>query len=83
MPQSVEQLIVLRDNPRILISTLSCIEQAMAAGRPSGPACALPRKTVLTNYPDIAALASLALKKPNYGVVDLSKFYCDSRVLNC
>ncbi len=80
LPQSVRHVVVLRDNPRILNSTLPCIERAMAAGKQAGPACALPRAVALGRYPDAAAEAALALKRPNYGVVDLTEFYCDAKL---
>jgi len=80
LPKSVKRIIVLRDNPRTLDSTLPCIEQAMAAGKQAGLACALPRAAALDAFPDTIALAARALKKPNYGVIDLSKFYCDAKL---
>ena len=77
LPPTIKHIIVLRDNPKALNGTLDCIERAINEKRPAGPACALPRKDVLTVFPDPAATAALRLHKPNIGVIDLTNFYCD------
>ena len=77
LPPSVKQIIVLRDNPRMKISALDCVERAMAAERPAGPACARQRSQALDQFPDPAAAAAKSLRRPGVGVVDLTEFYCD------
>ena len=34
----------------------------------------------MDGYPDTAAAAALQLSRPNVGVVDLTKIYCDSKL---
>ncbi|MEI7691911.1 MAG: acyltransferase family protein [Actinomycetes bacterium] len=77
LPPTIKHIIVLLDNPKALISTLDCVERAINAKQPAGPACALSREDVLTTFPDTAATAALRLHKPNIGVIDLTDFYCD------
>ena len=77
LPASIKHIVVLRDNPRAGRNTLDCVERAVAAGKPTGAACALPRKAAL--IPDPLAAAARSLNKPNVGVVDLTPFYCSAR----
>jgi len=77
LPTSIKHIVVLRDNPRASRKTLDCVERAVAAGKPTAGACALPRAAVL--IPDPLAAAARKLNKPNIGVVDLTPFYCSAR----
>jgi hypothetical protein len=78
LPQSIEHIVVLRDNPRAARDTLDCVERAIAAGKPAGSACALPRAESL--QPDPLASAAEKLNKPGVGVVDLTPFYCSAKL---
>jgi hypothetical protein len=76
LPSSVKHIVVLRDNPRAAADTLDCVERAVAAGKPAGPACALPRSKTL--LPDPLAAAAEKVGSPGVGVVDLTPFYCSA-----
>ncbi len=77
LPPSVEQIIVLRDNPRIKLSALDCVERAVTARRPAGPACASPRSSAIDPFPDPAVEAAKQIGPPRAGSIDLTEFYCD------
>ena len=78
LPDSIQHIVVLRDNPRAAPDTLDCVERAIAAGKPAGPACALSRSESL--QPDPLAAAAEKLNKPGVGVVDLTPFYCSAKL---
>ena len=77
-PPSIKHIVVLRDNPRAAADTLDCVERAVSSSEPAGPACARKRSAAL--IPDPAAVAARELNRPNIGVVDLTPFYCSSRL---
>lgn len=77
LPSSIKHIVVLRDNPRAAPGTLDCVERTVAAGDPTGQACALPRSQAL--IPDALAVAARDQHKPGIGVVDLTPFYCGPR----
>jgi hypothetical protein len=77
LPASVTKVLVIRDNPSVRLDTNACVERAMAARKPAGPACALPRREALD--PDPAAAAARRLRSPRYAVLDLTPFFCDAR----
>jgi hypothetical protein len=77
LPPSVERIIVLRDNPRIKLSALDCVERAVTARRPAGPACASPRSAAIDPFPDPAVEAAKQIGPPRAGSIDLTEFYCD------
>ncbi len=78
LPATIEEVIVLRDNPRVSANTLDCVEQAVEAGKAAGPACAIPRTAALK--PDPLAVAAENLDQSNINVIDLTEFYCGPRV---
>jgi len=78
LPSSIKHVIVLRDNPRAGRTTPDCVERAIAAKTPAGPACAIPRSVAL--IPDALAVAAKNLNDPSIGVIDLSEFYCSARL---
>lgn len=78
LPATIEEVIVLRDNPRVSANTLDCVEQAVEAGETAGPACAIPRTAALK--PDPLAEAAENLDQSNINVIDLTEFYCGSKV---
>jgi peptidoglycan/LPS O-acetylase OafA/YrhL len=77
LPASVTKVLVIRDNPSVRLDTNACVERAMAAREPAGPACALSRRIALD--PDPAAVAARRLRSPRYRVLDLTPFFCDAR----
>ena len=76
----MKTIIVLRDNPKALKTTLDCIERAIDDRQPAGAACAIPRARVLDRFTDAAPLAAQRPNKRNIGVVDLTEFYCDKKL---
>jgi len=80
LPPTIKQIVVLRDNPGARNQTLDCVERAINDARPAGAACAMPRALVLDPFPDAAATAARRLHNPNIGVIDLTPFYCDSKL---
>ncbi len=78
LPSTIEEVIVLRDNPRVSGNTLDCVEQAVEAGKAAGPACAIPRSVALK--PDPLAVAAENLDQSNINVIDLTEFYCGPEV---
>ncbi len=78
LPATIEEVIVLRDNPRVSGNTLDCVERAVEAGKAAGPACAIPRSVALK--PDPLAVAAENLDQSNINVIDLTEFYCGSEV---
>ena len=77
LPATVEHIIVIHDTPKVLSTTRNCIAQAMAAHRPAGVACAVPRSVALDPDPLVAAAHLLA--SPRVQVVDLRRIFCDAR----
>jgi peptidoglycan/LPS O-acetylase OafA/YrhL len=77
LPPSVTQVVVLRDTPKVLGDTDSCVEGAIDHHQRAGLACKVSRRSALTQ--DSAAVAAGALKSPRVKVVDLTEFFCDAR----
>ena len=75
LPASVRRIVVLRDNPKEGKGTLECIQRAIDAGRPAGPACALPRREVLDRDPAVEAARRVGA--PRVQVADLTERFCD------
>jgi hypothetical protein len=67
----VRHRIVLRDPPKELYATVRCIERTRHS---PGTACALPRSVALQPDPQVAAA-----RRRGFGVIDLTRFYCDAR----
>ncbi len=44
LPTTVRHIIVIRDTPKVLWTTDTCVARAQAAARAPGPACAVPRR---------------------------------------
>ncbi len=78
LPRSVTHIVVIRDNPQILPNTIGCVQHAIEAHRPAGSACAVPRSQALGQDPAAAAAAELHSRRVQ--VVDLTPFFCDSRL---
>jgi hypothetical protein len=79
LPRSVEQIIVMRDNPWVLNDggTLDCVERAVDDGKNPGRACALPRKQTLGA--DAAVEAAKRLDTRPVAVVDMTSWFCPTR----
>ncbi|HWH93944.1 MAG TPA: acyltransferase family protein [Baekduia sp.] len=80
LPDTVKQVVVLRDTPRMRSATLDCVQRAMDAGRPPGRTCAIPRALALEPDPAVAAAAQGAgAGSPEVRTIDLTDTICDRR----
>ena len=77
LPPSVARVVVIRDTPRVHGDTDVCVEQAMNARRPAGPACAVTRGRALSR--DAAVVAAESSATDRAAAVDLTRFFCDAR----
>ena len=75
LPASVREIIVLRDTPKVLGDTDTCVQEAMGRDRRADLACAVPRRTALST--DSAAVAGASGREARTRVVDLTRFFCD------
>ena len=78
LPATVKHIIVIRDDPFITEDTLPCVERAIAKREDAGLACAVPRRRALHIDPDV--VAAEGLHSPRVQIVDLTHFFCDSRL---
>lgn len=78
LPASVTRIFVIRDTPRDTSRTADCIQKAVAARKPPGPACALARSRFLK--PDPAAIAVRRAASPRVKLIDMSSYMCTSRL---
>lgn len=76
LPSSVENLWVIRDNPRSAPDNYKCISRALRQGLAPGSSCAQARSQALTS--DWAAEAAVGFPERNGRVVDLSSSFCSS-----
>src|SRR4051794_14100275 len=79
LPRSVQEVVVLRDTPKMRTATLDCVQQAMDAGRPPDRSCAVPRALALERDPAVAAARALAGGRPAVRTIDLTDTLCDRR----
>jgi peptidoglycan/LPS O-acetylase OafA/YrhL len=79
LPKTVQQVVVLRDTPKMRTATLDCVQQAMDAGRAPASACAVPRAIALEPDPAVAAARQMANGRPRMGTIDLTDTLCDRR----
>jgi hypothetical protein len=77
LPETVTQVVVLRDTPKMRSATLDCVQRAMDAGRRPAQACAVPRATALERDPAVAAAARPAAR--DLRTIDLTGTLCDRR----
>ena len=77
LPPSVEQVVVIRDNPKSRPFALRCVARAMRARRDPARACRSQRRIALVE--DRAVIAAKRLARPNLKVIDLTSHFCDSR----
>ena len=78
LPASVKHVIVIRDIPYAHENTLDCVQRAIVKREPADRNCALERASAL--QPDPAAVAAERLRSPRVQVVDLTHFFCDSKL---
>jgi hypothetical protein len=74
LPRSVEQIVVIRDTPKMRGPVEPCLARAIALRRPAGRACAVPRRRALDRDPLMAAAARI--RSPRVRTVDLTRFFC-------
>jgi SGNH domain (fused to AT3 domains) len=67
LPKSVTRLIVVRDTPEMLATTMACV-------RAHAGSCAVPRAQALHPDPAVAAAQERGLP-----VIDLTRYFCDAR----
>jgi peptidoglycan/LPS O-acetylase OafA/YrhL len=75
LPASVEQVVVVRDTPKVLGDTDSCVERAIGRHQRAGQVCRVARRAALTQ--DSAAVAATAMRSARVRLVDLTDFFCD------
>ncbi|WP_445152374.1 acyltransferase family protein [Baekduia sp. Peel2402] len=78
LPNTVQELVVLRDTPKMRSATLDCVQKAMDAGDDPARACAVPRAIALEPDPAIPA-ASSGKAGRDVRAIDLTETLCDRR----
>ena len=78
LPATVKHIVVIRDVPFIEQGTLQCVSNAIARHLDAGTSCAFPRSRGLHQDPDV--LAAEQLHSPRVQVIDLTQFFCGSRL---
>lgn len=78
LPATVRHIIVIRDDPFVRVSTLPCVEAAIERHADAGAVCTEPRAVALHRDPDV--VAATLLDSSRIQVVDLTHFFCDSRL---
>ncbi|CAB4919232.1 unannotated protein [freshwater metagenome] len=76
LPAHVTDLVYLRDTPKASLSTLQCVEDALAAGKDPRSVCALPRAKVLG--PDAGVEAVRREDNPRWRLVGVNDLLCDT-----
>jgi hypothetical protein len=77
LPASVKHIVVIHDTPKDRDSTAACVERSIAGHRQAGLACKVPRGVALD--PDAEATAAAHAHMRRVQIVDLNRFFCDSR----
>jgi hypothetical protein len=77
LPDTVKQIVVIRDTPRITAGTIECIDRAIEAGEPAGRACARSRRAALERDP--AVIAARKAHSQRIQAIDLNSLLCDRR----
>jgi peptidoglycan/LPS O-acetylase OafA/YrhL len=76
LPRSIKHIVVIRDTPKDRLSTVACVEKAIASHADAGRRCAVPRSFAIDR--DSEAVAAARLRSPRVRTVDLTRFFCDS-----
>lgn len=77
LPDSVQRIAVIRDNPRTNPGAHDCIIKAVKAGRSPAVSCSYPRSQALRS--DSQLKAAQQLQSPNVAPIDLSDLFCDQK----
>ena len=77
LPPSVTRILTFRDTPAARKEVRACVSRALSRGKAPGPACASRRSEALRR--DGAAAAARAVGAPRAGVIDMSRYFCNSR----
>ena len=77
LPDTLRQVVVIRDTPKMRGRRNACVEGAVRRRRPPAIACALPRHRALD--PDPIAEAARRERARGVRLVDLTRFFCDRR----
>ena len=78
LPDTVREIVVLRDTPVARDSTPACIERAIQRRRRAGETCALQRSRAIRR--DAAAIAALRRNSPRVHLVDLTRLMCSPKL---
>jgi peptidoglycan/LPS O-acetylase OafA/YrhL len=78
LPATVQEVVVLRDTPKMRSATLDCVQDATDAGGDPATACAVPRALALEPDPAVTAASSGAAGRA-VRVIDLTETLCDRR----
>jgi hypothetical protein len=74
VPATVKRIVVLRDIPRVRLSTDECVLRVMRRRARAARACAVPRAAAILGDPAAAAARSMGGRAR---VVDLTRLFCD------
>jgi hypothetical protein len=77
LPATVEQIVVIRDTPKVRPGIDACVQRAIAQGMRADLACARPRRAALD--PDPATAAAARMQGPRVRTIDLTRYFCDSQ----
>jgi peptidoglycan/LPS O-acetylase OafA/YrhL len=78
LPDTVKHIIVIRDTPKIFRRTVECVDRAIAAKRPAGRLCAVPRTLALEADP--AVIGARKEHSPRLQAIDLTDVFCSRRL---
>ena len=71
------RVVIIRDTPPSTNKLLRCVSRAIAAGRRAQTTCTRSRKDSVR--PDPLVSAGRSLRSPRVKVIDLTRYFCDSR----
>jgi hypothetical protein len=77
LPKSIKHIIVIRDDPHMLGTTMRCVQQAMNNHQNAGQACKVARDSALP--PDPEAVAAKHITKRHVQLVDLTRLMCSTK----
>jgi hypothetical protein len=77
LPASVQHIVVLRDTPKVVGATDTCVQEAIQRHRQAALLCSVRRSSALS--PDSAARVAASMRSGRERVVDLTPFFCDPR----
>ena len=74
LPDSVQRIGVIRDNPRSRDNARVCVVKAIARGKAPGPSCTLARSRAVRT--DSALRAAKSFSMPQTAAIDLTDLFC-------